>query len=89
MLARLEAALRPSHGLMTHVAIDANPPADLRELRNDVTFYSVAFDKIVAEVCKEAKLRKQIVRVEVHQGQDRKSPDPSARAFPAARQSFL
>ena len=35
-------------------------PLNLRELRSDVTFYSVAFDKIVAEVCKEAKLRKLV-----------------------------
>src|SRR5689334_16279555 len=35
-------------------------PLNLREVRSDVTFYAVAFDKIVAEVCKEAKLRKLV-----------------------------
>jgi 2-oxoglutarate ferredoxin oxidoreductase subunit alpha len=35
-------------------------PLKLSELRGDVTFYAVAFDKIVAEVCKEAKLRKLV-----------------------------
>ena len=35
-------------------------PLNLRELRSDVTFYAVAFDKIVGEVCKEAKLRKLV-----------------------------
>src|ERR1700760_1640084 len=35
-------------------------PLKLSELRSDVTFYAVAFDKIVAEVCKEAKLRKLV-----------------------------
>jgi 2-oxoglutarate/2-oxoacid ferredoxin oxidoreductase subunit alpha len=41
-------------------AVLYDEPLNLRELRSDVTFYAVAFDKIVAEVCKEAKLRKLV-----------------------------
>ena len=35
-------------------------PLNLRELRSDLTFYSVPFDKLVAAVCPEAKLRKLV-----------------------------
>ena len=35
-------------------------PLKLSELRTDLTFYSVPFDKIVAAVCPEAKLRKLV-----------------------------
>ena len=35
-------------------------PLDLRSLRQDLTFYSVPFDKLVAPVCPEAKLRKLV-----------------------------
>jgi 2-oxoglutarate ferredoxin oxidoreductase subunit alpha len=35
-------------------------PLNLRSLRDDVTFYSVPFDKIVATVCPDAKLRKLV-----------------------------
>jgi 2-oxoglutarate ferredoxin oxidoreductase subunit alpha len=41
-------------------AVLYDEPLNLKELRSDVTFYSVAFDKIVGEVCKEAKLRKLV-----------------------------
>jgi 2-oxoglutarate ferredoxin oxidoreductase subunit alpha len=41
-------------------AVLYDEPLNLRELRSDVTFYAVAFDKIVGEVCKEAKLRKLV-----------------------------
>lgn len=41
-------------------AVLYDEPLNLRELRSDVTFYSVAFDKIVAQVCSEAKLRKLV-----------------------------
>jgi 2-oxoglutarate/2-oxoacid ferredoxin oxidoreductase subunit alpha len=35
-------------------------PLNLRELRNDLVFYSVPYDKLVAPVCPEAKLRKLV-----------------------------
>jgi len=41
-------------------AVLYDEPLNLRELRNDLTFYSVPFDKLVAAVCAEAKLRKLV-----------------------------
>jgi 2-oxoglutarate/2-oxoacid ferredoxin oxidoreductase subunit alpha len=35
-------------------------PLDLRSLRNDLVFYAVPYDKLVAPVCPEAKLRKLV-----------------------------
>jgi 2-oxoglutarate/2-oxoacid ferredoxin oxidoreductase subunit alpha len=35
-------------------------PLALHKLRNDLIFYSVPYDKIVAQVCQEAKLRKLV-----------------------------
>ncbi len=35
-------------------------PLKLNELRSDLTFYPVPFDKITAAVCPEAKLRKLV-----------------------------
>jgi 2-oxoglutarate/2-oxoacid ferredoxin oxidoreductase subunit alpha len=35
-------------------------PLNLRQLRDDVIFYSVPYDKLVAPVCPEAKLRKLV-----------------------------
>lgn len=35
-------------------------PLNLKELRSDLTFYAVPYDKIVAGVCPEAKLRKLV-----------------------------
>jgi 2-oxoglutarate/2-oxoacid ferredoxin oxidoreductase subunit alpha len=35
-------------------------PLNLSSLRNDLTFYSVPYDKLVAAVCPEAKLRKLV-----------------------------
>jgi 2-oxoglutarate ferredoxin oxidoreductase subunit alpha len=35
-------------------------PLNLRSLRNDLVFYSVPYDKLVAPVCPEAKLRKLV-----------------------------
>ena len=35
-------------------------PLKLNTLRDDVVFYPVPFDKIVAEVCKDAKLRRLV-----------------------------
>src|SRR6201987_994314 len=38
----------------------SDEPLGLDKLRNDLTFYSVPYDKLVAAVCQEAKLRKLI-----------------------------
>src|SRR5579863_5073648 len=35
-------------------------PLNLNQVRNDLIFYSVPFDKLVAPVCPEAKLRKLV-----------------------------
>src|ERR1700749_63583 len=35
-------------------------PLKLNELRSDLTFYAVPYDKITASVCREAKLRKLV-----------------------------
>src|SRR6516164_6750087 len=41
-------------------AVLYDEPLKLNELRNDLIFYSVPYDKIVATVCSEAKLRKLV-----------------------------
>ena len=41
-------------------AVLYDEPLKLSELRSDLVFYSVPFDKIVATVCPEAKLRKLV-----------------------------
>jgi 2-oxoglutarate ferredoxin oxidoreductase subunit alpha len=41
-------------------AVVYDEPLKLRDLRQDVVFYPVPFDKIVAEVCKDAKLRRLV-----------------------------
>jgi len=41
-------------------AVLYDEPLNLSKLRSDVTFYSVPFDKLVAPVCAEAKLRKLV-----------------------------
>ena len=41
-------------------AVLYDEPLKLNELRQDVTFYPVPFDKLVAEVCKDAKLRRLV-----------------------------
>ena len=42
-------------------AVLYDEPLKLSALRDDLVFYPVPFDKIVAEVCKDAKLRRSIV----------------------------
>ena len=42
-------------------------PLKLKELRGDLHFYPVPFDKLVAPVCPEAKLRK-LVRNMIYDG---------------------
>lgn len=41
-------------------AVLYDEPLNLKELRSDLTFYSVPYDKLVAAVCTEAKLRKLV-----------------------------
>ncbi len=41
-------------------AVLYDEPLKLNELRQDVVFYPVPFDKLVAEVCKDAKLRRLV-----------------------------
>jgi 2-oxoglutarate ferredoxin oxidoreductase subunit alpha len=41
-------------------AVLYDEPLKLNTLRDDLTFYPVPFDKIVAEVCKDAKLRRLV-----------------------------
>src|SRR3954451_17655505 len=41
-------------------AVLYDEPLKLNELRSDLIFYPVPFDKIVAEVCKDAKLRRLV-----------------------------
>src|SRR5829696_2803171 len=41
-------------------AVLYDEPLKLNALRDDLTFYPVPFDKIVAEVCKDAKLRRLV-----------------------------
>jgi 2-oxoglutarate ferredoxin oxidoreductase subunit alpha len=41
-------------------AVLYDEPLNLNALRNDLTFYSVPYDKLVAVVCPEAKLRKLV-----------------------------
>ncbi len=47
-------------GLAPGAAVLYDEPLKLSELRSDLVFYSVPFDKIVATVCPEAKLRKLV-----------------------------
>src|SRR6476619_4887345 len=42
------------------VAVLYDEPLNLHTLRDDLVFYSVPFDKLVAPVCPEAKLRKLV-----------------------------
>ncbi len=41
-------------------AVVYDEPLKLQDLRSDLVFYPVPFDKIVAEVCKDAKLRRLV-----------------------------
>src|SRR5216684_2277531 len=46
--------------LAAGAAVLYDAPLNLSELRTDLVFYSVPFDKLVAPVCPEAKLRKLV-----------------------------
>ena len=55
-----ETAVEDVKVLAAGAAVLYDEPLKLNELRTDVTFYPVPFDKITAAVCAEAKLRKLV-----------------------------
>ena len=55
-----ETAQEDVMSLMPGTACVYDEPLNLSQLRRDVTFYPVPFDKIVATVCPEAKLRRLV-----------------------------
>jgi 2-oxoglutarate ferredoxin oxidoreductase subunit alpha len=55
-----ETAVEDVKSLAPGGAVLYDEPLNLRAARNDVTFYSVPFDKIVGAVCPDAKLRKLV-----------------------------
>src|SRR5690349_17683373 len=46
--------------LQPGAAVLYDEPLNLKELRSDLTFYAVPYDKLVGTVCQEAKLRKLV-----------------------------
>jgi 2-oxoglutarate ferredoxin oxidoreductase subunit alpha len=55
-----ETAVEDVKSLAPGAAVIYDEPLNLSTVRNDVTFYPVAFDKIVSTVCPDAKLRKLV-----------------------------
>ncbi|HZR32806.1 MAG TPA: 2-oxoacid:acceptor oxidoreductase subunit alpha [Terriglobales bacterium] len=55
-----ETAQEDTMSLAPGAVVLYDEPLNLRALRNDLTFYSVPYDKLVATVCPEAKLRKLV-----------------------------
>src|SRR5262249_44625838 len=55
-----ETAQEDVKSLAAGAAVVYDEPLNLSSLRNDLTFYPVPFDKIVANVCPDAKLRKLV-----------------------------
>src|SRR2546430_5846736 len=55
-----ETAEEDVRGLDPGAAVVYDEPLNLRRLRGDLIFYPVPFDKIVATVCPDAKLRKLV-----------------------------
>lgn len=55
-----ETAVDDVKSLNPGAAVLYDEPLNLSSLRNDLIFYSVPFDKLVAPVCPEAKLRKLV-----------------------------
>jgi len=55
-----ETAQEDVMSLSPGAAVLYDEPLALRSLRSDLTFYSVPYDKLVAPVCPEAKLRKLV-----------------------------
>jgi 2-oxoglutarate ferredoxin oxidoreductase subunit alpha len=56
----VETAREDVMSLAPGAAVLYDEPLNLRTLRNDLVFYSVPYDKLVAPVCPEAKLRKLV-----------------------------
>src|SRR5437867_9716061 len=55
-----ETAQEDTMSLAAGASVLYDEPLALHKLRNDLVFYSVPYDKIVAPVCPEAKLRKLV-----------------------------
>ena len=55
-----ETATEDTMSLAPGASVLYDEPLSLHKLRNDLIFYSVPYDKIVAQVCPEAKLRKLV-----------------------------
>ncbi|MGA7755102.1 MAG: 2-oxoacid:acceptor oxidoreductase subunit alpha [Candidatus Sulfotelmatobacter sp.] len=55
-----ETAQEDTMSLAPGASVLYDEPLALHKLRNDLIFYSVPYDKIVAQVCPEAKLRKLV-----------------------------
>ena len=55
-----ETAVEDVKSLQPGAAVLYDEPLNLRSIRNDLTFYSVPYDKLVAAVCPDAKLRKLV-----------------------------
>src|SRR2546430_1113774 len=55
-----ETAQEDTMSLAAGASVLYDEPLALHKLRNDLVFYSVPYDKIVAQVCPEAKLRKLV-----------------------------
>ena len=55
-----ETAQEDTKSLAPGASVLYDEPLALDKLRNDLTFYSVPYDKLVAPVCPEAKLRKLV-----------------------------
>ena len=56
----VETAQEDVLSLAAGAAVLYDEPLNLSSLRNDLTFYAVPYDKLVAAVCPEAKLRKLV-----------------------------
>jgi 2-oxoglutarate/2-oxoacid ferredoxin oxidoreductase subunit alpha len=55
-----ETATEDAMSLAPGASVLYDEPLQLHKLRNDLIFYAVPYDKIVAQVCPEAKLRKLV-----------------------------
>src|SRR5256886_17574241 len=55
-----ETAQEDTMSLAAGASVLYDEPLALHKLRNDLVFYSVPYDKLVAAVCPEAKLRKLV-----------------------------
>jgi 2-oxoglutarate ferredoxin oxidoreductase subunit alpha len=55
-----ETATEDTMSLAPGASVLYDEPLQLHKLRNDLIFYAVPYDKIVAQVCPEAKLRKLV-----------------------------